>query len=344
MRCSNSFAQFLYEHEGRSKVCRFLLTARNNHENPVIARNVSDTLDYLTNRSNGTISFLPKGKPFLTNDTGDWLRNGRQEGKPARTIQKLLSPAAKRLFCPKDWEQFSSLYNGHFESCGEVQLHPSSEIGDIYNHPRQSFSSSCMQGDEERDYLKFYEAGGDMVQIVTLIEDETLHARAIVWNIEGRLLCDRIYGAEKHQERIKAFIWGMGGLCKARQNYTHKTEFEDADGNKFERLIQFRYPTESVVQFPYLDTFTYGWDGVLSNYEDERCRYTYTSTEGNRQGDSRRLINGRRVKDSECVWSCYDDCYLLRSAAVRVQGEWYRREDVNEVTCLQAPNGDLQVL
>jgi hypothetical protein len=280
----------------------------------------------------------------MTNESGEWLRNGRQEGKPARTIQKLLSPTAKRLFSPKDWEQFSSLYNGHFESCGEVQLHPSCEIADIYNYARQSFGSSCMQGEEERDFLRFYEVGGEMVQIVTLIEDETLHARAIVWNVDGQMICDRIYGAEKHVERIKAFIWSMGGICKAKQNYTHKTLFEDADGNTFERLIQFRYPTESAVQFPYLDTFTYGWDGFLSNYEDERTCYEYTSTEGNRKGDSRRLINGRRVDDSECVWCGYDERYLLRTDAVRVQGEWYRAEDVEEVTCLRAPNGDLQMI
>ena len=340
MILSQSFLNFVYSNKSQSKVCRFLFAVHCNEKHPVIGRAVGDSLDYLTNRPNGCISYLPKGKPLMLSDSGEWKRNGRQEGKPARTIQRLLSPTAKRLFNPSDWEKFSSLYNGTFESCGEVRLLPITEIAKVYNPDSQSFGGTCMQGDEEQDFLKFYTQAPDRLQLVVLYEGEELHARALVWNIDGTLYVDRIYGKEKHVERVKAFMWSMGAVVKQSQSYTNKLGWEDSDGNTFERVIRFDYPTEDVDLFPYLDTFTYGGDGWLSNEQTADCLYQYTDTGGNRSGDDRPLIDGVRYSLSQCRWSSYNDSYILWDEAVQVNGGWYREDQVERRTYLVAPDGE----
>jgi hypothetical protein len=276
----------------------------------------------------------------MVNDSGEWKRDGRQEGRPARTIQKLLSPTAKKLFSPTDWEKFSSLYNGTFESCGEVKLLPIDQIERVYNPDSQSFSGTCMQGDEEAQYLNFYKQAPDRLQIVALFEGAELHARALVWTIDGQMYTERIYGKDKHVERVKSFMWSMGALVKRSQSYSDKLGWEDADGNTFERVLRFDFPTEDVDLFPYLDTFTYGGDGWLSNEQTSSFLYEYTDTGGNRSGDERPLIDGVRYPLSQCRWSSYNDCYILWDEATQVNGQWYRDDQIVRRTYLVAPDGE----
>lgn len=95
---SNSFVTFLREAKRNgNQVARLLLNYHERYSGigDVYDKVLTDSrVNYLTIRNNGMISYLPAGKEHRVNNSGEWAREGRQEGRPAKVIRQLFTDRA----------------------------------------------------------------------------------------------------------------------------------------------------------------------------------------------------------------------------------------------------------
>lgn len=156
---SSSFLAFLRKKRFESKVARLLYA---HYENSISndryfqqAYELIVTLsevNYITFRTDGSISYLPNGKEHKQSVSGDWSRDNRQHGKAAKIIRKLFTKNALRLFTDKDFEVFSNFYKSSFSDNGyKLELLPRNKIKSIYDANLEdgggTLNGSCMNGD-----------------------------------------------------------------------------------------------------------------------------------------------------------------------------------------------------
>lgn len=251
-------------------------------------------INYLTFRSNGTISYLPAGKDCLMTANGDWSKENRQEGKPSKVIRKILTKKAKSFFSDKDFEQFTNEYKAKFETAGYTfKIEDRAVIPDVYNRTRIygdcTLQNSCMNGEGD-SLFEIYTSCKDL-RIVTLTSpDGELAGRALLWSLdyEGETIqfLDRIYvGAEHLYELFLDYAKTNGFWRKNRyKTYDFKRDFVKPDGSEVN--YTFTVKTDTYCEyFPYIDTFTYGDNGYLTNRAGDGTRFTYENTDGTRLGD-----------------------------------------------------------
>jgi len=139
---SESFKQFLNENYTTSRIAR-LIVACLNFQQDNLGKLVDHVLtgedvSYLTYRSDGTISYLPKGKEHKVTDDGKWAQAGRQHGKPAKVMRKIFSKTALKLFKETDFEIFNNRFRSKFSTDGyEFRVLSNTEIPDAYNAERE---------------------------------------------------------------------------------------------------------------------------------------------------------------------------------------------------------------
>lgn len=290
LHVSNSFRRFL--HDSDNRVAQFVYRAIRYWDKDYPCHRLMvrwDEVNYLTLRDDGTISYLPKGKEHKVTDDGRWARDGRQNGRPANVIQKVLTPKALKLFKPTDLEGFANRYKAAcIASRKTFTLLPSKEIPRIYNMDREeggsTLSDSCMNGDGE--YMKIY-TECQWLQILTLTNpDGLLSGRALVWTIGDEVIMDRIYCAkDEYFDLFLDYADKHGWVRKVRYKSCHDKSLFYKNGETFEKRYEVQTATDFSL-YPYIDTFTYGGDGWLSNVPDDH-EYEYTCTGGGREGGNR---------------------------------------------------------
>lgn len=330
---SRSFKQFLASSD--SKVAKILWRLHNKSYSPLMVTNAE--VDYITFRKDGTISYLPAGKEHKENDNGEWERDGRQNGRPAKVIRKLFHPRVHKFIKDVDFEAFSNAYKANFSDDGYVfKIHPNTEIKSIYDMERLdgngSLNGSCMNGDV--DYLDIYE-NCKQLRIVSLTnKDELLCGRALLWTINEEItFLDRFYV-------VKDFMYDMFVEFAKDNNFWYKQRYSSYEEKN--RVINLEGEASYVKwtihtptdfdYYPYIDSFQYGNDGSLNNYDD--CsQYTYAETGGERHGDGTYdEINDCNIDHDDAVYiERGDSCYRHRTThvnnCVSVDGEWYHEDD-----------------
>jgi hypothetical protein len=298
-------------------------------------------VNYLTLRNDGTISYLPAGKEHKENSSGDWSRDNRQHGKPAKVIRKVFTKAALRLFTDKDFEQFANMYKA--DSGNEnykFELLDNSEIPDVYDmriaEGGSSLSGSCMNSDG--NYMDIYKYC-DSVKILTLKtkSGNLLAGRALVWTIDGHTIMDRVYVSqdclyEMFIEYAKDNNWWYKQYYRT---YQHKTYFINPDTGESEEKRWFINTNTNHRCYPYIDTFSYGGDGFLQNWSSSETYYTYDDTSGGRSGFEPEMDDD---DDDEDMVTCYDDvrrelsdCLMVTAGSSRYHGSWFDADDVVEI-------------
>jgi hypothetical protein len=292
LHVSNSFRRFL--HDSDNRVAQFIMRGiyyqswdYNAHKYMIR----TDEVNYLTLRDDGTISYLPKGKEHKITDDGRWARDGRQNGAPQKIIKKLLTPRAIGLF--KETE-FMSFVNQYKAACDAEQktfvIRPNTDIPDVYCMTREGgggpLNDSCMNGDS--DYLEIY-AHCPHVRILTLINNcGELAGRALLWSVDNGTIMDRMYVAKDHYYDMFLEYAETNGLIRKVEykSYRDKDRYVKS-GEVFRRAYKIMTPTE-FDYYPYIDTFSYGGDGFLTNCNSSynETMYEYTCTGGNREGDN----------------------------------------------------------
>ena len=197
LHVSNSFRTFL--HDSDNRIAQFIMRAMYYGSWGYKASRLmirTDEVNYLTLRSDGTISYLPKGKEHKLTDDGRWARDGRQNGAAGKIIKKILTPNAVKLFKEIEFTNFVNQYKAVCDAENKTfVIRPNVDIPDVYCMKREPGSSSldgsCMNGDDA--YLDVYKYCPH-VRILTLINNNgELAGRALLWNVEDGVLMDRVY-------------------------------------------------------------------------------------------------------------------------------------------------------
>lgn len=214
---SESFVRFLSESD--CKVAKLLYRAHIDHYRAYSLFVSNKQIDYITFRNDGTVSFLPAGKPHLTNEDGVWKRDGRQQGKPGKVIMKLFTANALKILNSKDFECFTNQYKAEYNGDDYTfKLEPNKSIGRVYSMPRINagvLGDSCMNGDSE--YMDIYTHCKHLSILTLLDKDEKLCGRALVWKVSDDLtIMDRIYVC-------KEFMYDMFIDYADKQDWYHKS-------------------------------------------------------------------------------------------------------------------------
>lgn len=308
---SESFKSFIQERN--SKISKYLADYYFYQNLPIYQDMFNgDDVNYLTFRKDGTISYLPKGKTHEENEDGTWKRDNRQAGKPSKIIQKTLNPRFKRLFKPKDFENFANSYKKKFSDNGfRFELWDANKIGRVYDmtiaEDSGSLGNSCMNRDSY--CMDIYENCNFLKILVYLNEDNLLLGRALVWTIdENMTLMDRVYTTQDWMvDSFTDYARENNWWHKRNQNYSDKTLLVSPTGECIDKKLYISLDTQWD-SYPYIDTFTHGGDGFLQNYRDSGCVYEYTKTDGTREGD----------EDSGRVWDEIDECYIDEDDSVSI--------------------------
>lgn len=350
---SKSFIEFLRNSECR--IATILYRLINKRYDSLIL--VSDEINYLTFRNDGTISYLPAGKELMYNDNGDWAREGRQNGKPSKVIRKLFSKRVQKLFKDADFECFTNAYKANFNEDGYCfQLLPNIQIPSVYEMERAigegSLNNSCMNGDSE--YLDIYKYCEKLQILILKDKNGLLCGRSLVWKISDDItLMDRIYVTQDFMyDKFLSFAKDSKYWTKKDfKSYDNKRTFINLLGEEIEKTFTVHTNTD-FDNYPYIDTFQYGDDGSLNNYGSGD--YTYNNTDGTRDGDHSGEvydeINGEYIsEDDSCYISAGERQYRDRSChidnCVEVDGDWFYNEDENIVevngTWYKKDSGDI---
>jgi len=316
---SESFKQFLNENYTTSRIAR-LIVACLNFEQDRLGKLVDHVLtgedvSYLTYRSDGTISYLPKGKEHKVTEDGKWAQAGRQHGKPAKVMRKIFSKTALNLFKETDFEIFNNRFRSKFSTDGyEFKVLSNTEIPDAYDAEREegeggSLNNSCMRGNGE--YMGIYAACPD-AQMVVMLNKETGEqaGRALLWNatIEGTdtkiKFLDRFYVCKEmfYDAFVNYAIDNKLWYKKNHKTYDNKTILYNPTTEEFEDVKMVIKTKTDFESYPYIDTFTYGEDGELRNWnEDDKYKYYYTDTDGGRGVRIVDEIRGGWIEDEDEV-------------------------------------------
>lgn len=341
---SKSFREFLEQQKSSCAISRLLLSINNGGVYNLLFN--YETINYITFRKDGLISYLPFGKEHLTNDDGTWQKKNRQDGKPGKVIMQLFSDKAKKILKPSLFENFGNKYKGYFQDYNIELLH-SSDVKRIYNMDTieggASLQGSCMQG-KDSDYLDIYE-NCDKLQIAVIIKDNLLLGRALVWDIgAGQKFIDRFYvGADYLYETFVNYA--VANNMYYKQNYK---SFDDKKAliNPVTKEMEYKtikiYTDTDFDYYPYIDTLHYGGDGYLTNSSTD-YKYEYCCTDGGRDGDednhedeSYDELNNCYISNDDAVWidageRKYRDRCTHIDNCIQVDGSWYHENDCNIV-------------
>lgn len=316
---SSSFREFLRSSD--SRIAKILWRIHHNYyyyQHKYKHLVTTSKVDYITFRHDGTISFLPAGKEHKETDSGAWARDGRQNGRPGKVIQKLFTDKMLALIPPKEFEIFSNAYKAEYNGDKyEFVLMDNKDIPAVYCMARVSggrLGKSCMNDDD--GCLDIYKKCKKL-KILTLIETSTkkLAGRALVWFIdEETIVMDRIYTAGDFMDDMFLDYAEKNKWYRKKEYTTFECpqDFICPAGKEVKK--KWRVPTPvNFDRYPYIDTFCWGDDESLNNYGDGP--YTYNDTEGRRDGDARDEWQNDD-DDEQGMYDDIDDCYIDDDDAV----------------------------
>lgn len=330
---STSFVHFLQT--SKSRIAKILYRAHVNwymYGRKYKDLITTDKVNYITFRKDGTISFLPAGKEHKENDDGEWARDGRQNGKPGKVIQKLFTDKMLRAIPPKEFETFSNAYKAAYNSDGYTfTLYDNKKIPHVYSMTRRPggrLGDSCMNDDT--DYLDIYKYC-DSLKILALKDEEgRLCGRALVWFLEhGFTVMDRIYTSDDFLDDMFLDYARDNGWHRKQhyKTYDYRRNFVSPEGVTVCKDLVVKTDVNHDY-YPYIDTFCYGDESSLNNYGDGP--YTYNCTDGRREPHE---------EDDDHEDESYDDiddCYISQDDAVQIdrgdrRGCWTHRDNTVEV-------------
>lgn len=274
------------------------------------------------------ISFTPKGKDLLYSNRDTWSREGRQTGKPARIIKKLLVYDYKE----RDIELFNNQLKAEIMCLGDFQIVEGNDIChwydcDNYYSLTGTLGNSCMKYCECQSYFQVYK---DLAKMLICVKDNKLLGRAILWEIDGKTYMDRVYVCMDYLEE-QFYQKAMENKWIIRES---NSLLYDGD-SQYWMIPDDNYSSKHVPdltihcleiydKFPYMDSFRYfdpdlgelystyhsgcvhlsNTDGYWERSEERCCA---------RCGDCETVYEG---DDGTFIWSDYLQTWLCDDCAV----------------------------
>ena len=323
MNYSSSFQAMLsYLHEQLDcKIARALTKYEDNC--------TTDEVNYLTMRG-GMVSFLPAGKEHKVNEDGKWSREGRQDGKPARVIRKVIPQILTDHLDIKDsdYEKFSNLVSSYVGVHGDGdggsdpkftmvvcngELIPLYYANDQYScHAGGNLTGSCMRYSDS-DFFDIYMENPDKISMAVCVDnDHRVVGRALIWNTDNAGLCmDTIYASDNIQPMFIDFAIRNGMRYKSSQScHHHEFDLKDRQLVKGSMDVSVRLRNWDHCYYPYMDSLRYLCEdtGRLLNFEPSGDYRTLRETDGSWEDTSCNvtcIVSGDRIHEDDAIYLDY---------------------------------------
>ena len=258
---SESFKQMIERNKKQSKVCKFLTMSEN-----LRLTIKGSSINYLTTREGGLISYLPKGRELKLTDEGKWARDGRQEARASSVLNAIFSTGVLNRLRPSDIEIFTNILRG-YECTAEYTIVKGYAIQEVYDERTEvsAISGSCMQkkhlfedsNGDEWHFVSLYSNNPDRVELLVFRDAQgRLIGRALKWLTDcGNIVIDRVYSTEDVNSKIADLCYVNGWYKKAHNTYNNKQDFiykGESVKAKFSVTLGIVPPC-----VPYLDMMTY---------------------------------------------------------------------------------------
>jgi len=289
----------------------------------------SDEVNYLTMRG-GMISFLPAGKEHKVNDDGKWSREGRQDGKPARVVRKVITQILSDHLDIKDsdYEKFSNLVASYIGVHGDGDggsdpvytmvvcngaLIPLYYANDQYSaHAGGNLTGSCMRH-SDRDFFDIYKDNPDKISMAVCLDQEhRVVGRALIWNTDSTGLCmDTIYASDNIQPIFIDFAIKNGMRYKSSQScHHHDFDMKDRRGVSGSMDVSVRLRNWDHSYYPYMDSLRYLCEdtGKLCSFEPSGDYRTLRDTDGSWESSSSRvecIVSGDMIHEDDAIHLSY---------------------------------------
>ena len=346
-----------------SLVAQLLLKGEHNIEDLA-----DDFVNYISfsKKDRTKISYLPKERSEGLTEEECFMTSKRIMAKPGGFISKVFKNIPE-----KEVEKFSTLFRSEITKPRlNFEVVEGSEIKAYYLYSSYaernggSLHASCMKHNSCQNFLDIYSKNPDVCKMVLLFDSEEFSegdyydqnkivGRALLWDINGHKLMDRIYtiNDEKYQFYFKQWATKNDYLFKTQQNWFNTKYFEKlgSDKQKIELELDLKYKSFDYV--PYMDTFKFmDYNGVLYNYQPEgKDFYTLTDTGGRKNGYDhlvndfvddvlryrgeairlRYLGDNKWTHPNNCNYSEIMDCYILKDHCHKheVLNDWIFNEE-----------------
>jgi hypothetical protein len=298
--------------------------------------------NYVTTRQ-GMLSFLPNGREHKVNpETGKWLRDGRQEMKPAKLARKLIRESQLADLSDADFEKFGNKVRAYLGVVGDedgegknirLEIIEGNAIKDAYLHENYStilgdgtnLHGSCMRSACSQRYFGIYTENPSAVKmLVARDEDNKVLGRALLWQFDdGEKGMDTVYGPDIVAQLMIDWAMDNGYWHKTNQScHHHNFDGHGLDRHSTNELRDMgkiiRKVTLNKAEFdyyPYVDSLYHLCnDGkwYLSNVHDSYVEKTLRDTGGSYEeyndddddDDYVTLESGDRVHQDD---ACYVD-------------------------------------
>lgn len=124
----------------------------------------------------------------------------------------------------------------------------------IKPNSRSELGNSCMNGSMCQSFVSFYSYFPDTIKMLVMLDpNEKLIARALLWKLDnGKMYLDRIYGETKISMDLLHKYALENGI-----KLTHR--LNNGSQDDLVVTLKTKYPDWENLEYPYLDTFTYGY-------------------------------------------------------------------------------------
>lgn len=337
LQFSSSMKDMLDKICGDSMVAKYLLCP---------SYTTNDFANYVTTRQ-GMLSFLPNGREHKVNaETGRWLRDGRQEMKPAKLSRKLIKDNYLQDLSDAEFEKFGNKVRAYLGVVGDedgegknikLEIIDGEPIRNAYyggNYSKllgdsTNLHGSCMRSDSSQKYFGIYVENTDKVKMLVAKDEENkILGRALLWNFDdGDMGMDTIYGPDIVAQLMIDWAVDNNYWFKSNQSCHHhifdRHGLDRFDNDKLREMGKIiRNVTLNKAEFdyyPYVDSLYYLCNDIskwfLSNTYNNVVEKTLRDTGGSYEeyeddDDYVTLENGDRChQDDACYldYRCHDD-------------------------------------
>lgn len=269
---SDSLRDLLEQFKDESQVASLLLHKRLAKEDVV-----DDNVNFISisDSDKTKISYLTEDRieKISQSATDDyWTTSKRFHCKPGAFVTKLF-----KCISQKEIEKFSNLYKAFSDKKDfTIEIISGQEIAKYYDQETYSSNSgtlgnSCMKYSRCQRFFKIYTENPDVISMLIMKSPTgSLIGRALIWNIDGQKVMDRIYTIQDDEYIVFFKQWALRNNCifKTHQNWNHTLQFDSkVDTNEYKFVVKLK--KFNFDYYPYLDTFK--WinlnDGNIANYK-----------------------------------------------------------------------------
>lgn len=231
------------------------------------------------------IGYLPSDKcSDRLDDKHSYNNINRVSIKVGRLVKKIL-PNISNVDLEKFVNQYKNLNirtEKRFVFYEGIDISNAFMTKNFFSNTPSALQNSCMN--DCIDWVEFY-IGCPVKMLVLVDENDKIHGRALIWNIEGVTFMDRVYYIKdydyyKFTDKAISEGW-IFKIANKSGNFVPYTK--DGKTSKWYKLkIKLKFDFEKVKDWgvPYLDTFCFAQGNHLFNYEPEGLSYKLIASDG----------------------------------------------------------------